>query len=318
MRMKNSTDGLVGVVLLLAILLATLRFNANAQTLQVVTKIVEKTIPCPDGLTQRVRINARKADVQVRGWNRPVVGVRLRLVAKHADRAVAEREVAYHQYTLGTEGPVIELANQFVIPQRAGQLQSGLKAIYEVSVPNRAVLTVTNSFGDINMHDLTGETTVTFEYGKLVMEALQGKVTIKATYGDVEGKRLTSSLICTGEKSGIIFREHGGTSRIKVHYGHLYIFPNAKTLDGLNIEADRTEIALLHQEVEDFAYAMTVEYNRLFIPDPIWTDYLKRSRGLEQFQYHPSNRKPSIQLVNKFGPVHLMLFKGVEAPIGSK
>ncbi len=53
-----------------------------------------------------------------------------------SERDLVEREVAYHQYTVQANGSEIELSNRFVIPQRAGKLQSQLKAIYEVNIQN--------------------------------------------------------------------------------------------------------------------------------------------------------------------------------------
>ncbi|MCY7359474.1 MAG: hypothetical protein LH609_18870, partial [Rudanella sp.] len=175
----------------------------QAQTMQVVTKVVEKDIPCPDGLTQRIRLNARKADVTIKGWNRPVVGIRLRLVAKHPDRAIAEQEVAYSQYIMQLNGTIIDLSNQFVIPQRAGKLQSQLKAIYEVSVPSRAVLTISNSFGDVALRDLAGETSVKVEFGKLSLDDISGKLSISSDYGDIEGRDVNATLFCKAEKANI-------------------------------------------------------------------------------------------------------------------
>ncbi|TAE28281.1 MAG: hypothetical protein EAZ91_14675 [Cytophagales bacterium] len=304
-------------IVLIAGIMAGVRGRVNAQTVQVVTKVVERTIACPDGLTQRISINARKADVQVRGWNRGVVGIRLRLVAKHTDRAVAEREVGYHQYTLQANGTVIELSNGFVIPQRAGKLQSQLKAVYEISIPNRALLTVNNSFGDVNLRDLAGETTVTFEYGKLNMNELTGKLTIKSEYGDVEGQSVNTTLVCRAEKADIILRDLGGTNRIQSRYGKLYIFPDAGTMDALVVTAERTEVALLPKNLDDFSYDLTAIKTQLYQPHAT-TDFWTRKNDSELLNYSPPGKKPRLQITSKYGPLHLMLFTKTDVPLGSK
>lgn len=292
---------------LFTLLVASLRLNAQA--VQVVTKVVEKTIPCPDGLTQRIHLNARKADVQVRGWNRSTVSVRLRLVAKHPDRAVAEREVAYHQYTLQANGSVIDLANSFVIPQRAGKLQSQLKAIYEVSVPNRAVLTLSNSFGDVDLRDLAGETMVTFEYGKMLLERLTGKLTIQSDYGDVEGKNLNATLVCKAEKSTVIFREHGGSSRIQSRYGELLsIFPDANKLEKLTVMAERTDVALLPINVDDFAYRLETIGGSLSLPDPDLIDFRTIKKDRQLLEYQTPGHKSLIEITSKNSPIHLFIY----------
>jgi hypothetical protein len=287
---------------------ASLRLNA--QTVQVVTKVVEKTIPCPDGLTQRIHLNARKADVQVRGWNRPVVGIRLRLVAKHPDRVVAEREVAYHQYTLQVSGSVIDLANSFVIPQRAGKLQSQLKAIYEVRVPNRALLTVSNSFGDVDLRDLAGETEVTFEYGLLSLDTIEGKLTLDTHYGDVVGTELKATFNCTAEKSTVILRKHGGNSTIRGQYSKLFALPNTDSFAGMSVEADHSSVRLMVVNVDDFRYDLKAVDERLMLPKT-YASELTRKHHTEQFQYELSTNKPLIRVTGKDNPISLITSGGV-------
>lgn len=284
----------------------------TAQTVQVVTKVVEKSIPCPDGLTQRIAINARKADVQVRGWNRPVVGVRLRLVAKHADRAVAEREVAYHEYNLQTTGSVIELSNQFVIPQRAGKLQSQLKAIYEVNVPNRAVLTVTDAFGDVSLRELLGETTVWVEYGKLTLGDISGKLSIDSDYGDVEGQSLNATLVCKAEKSDVQFRDLSGSNRIQSRYGKLTVALNP-VMEALRVEATRTEILVVPRRIVDFQYDVVAAQADIRVPTA-YTDQLGKYGGKHTFTLQPPGNKPQISIQNTYSPVTIQ----DERTVGSK
>lgn len=286
------------------------------QALQVVTKVVEKTIPCPAGMTQRIRITARKADVTVKGWDRPLVSVKLRLLAKHTDRAVAEREVAYHQYTLQPNGASIDLSNGFVIPQRAGRLQSQMKAIYEVNVPNRADLIINDSFGDITLRELSGETSVKIEFGKLTLTDIQGKLTVKSDYGDLEGKSLNAQFVCTAEKATIILRDHGGTSRIQSHYGKLSIFPSPSTLEELNVEAEHTQVTLSPPKIDDFSYDLQTIYGQLFLP-PVWSEQFPRRRKEQQhILYQTTLRKPLIKVVNKSSPIYL--FTTADVNVGSK
>jgi hypothetical protein len=283
---------------------AVAQLNTYAQTMQVVTKVVEKEISCPDGLTQRIRLNARKADVTIKGWNRPVVGIRLRLVAKHPDRAVAEREVGYHQYVMQLNGAVIDLSNQFVIPQRAGKLQSQLKAIYEVSVPNRAALTISNSFGDVALRNLAGETSINIEFGKLTLDDISGKLTINSDYGDIEGHDINATLFCTAEKANIDLRDLGGNSRIQSRYGKLLIVPSP-VLDALRVEAARTDIVLVINRIADFQYDLLATQAEIRVP-AAYADQLGRFGGKQTFTLQPPGKKPEISIQNIYSPITIM------------
>lgn len=287
---------------LLWLTLCVLCLNASAQMpLQVVTKVVEKDLPYADG--QRIRVTAQKADVVIKGWNRPTVLVRLRLVAKHPDGAVAEREVAYHQYTLQPNGSDIELANRFVIPQRAGKLQSQLKAIYEVSVPAKAIIQLTNSFGDVRLSDLSGDVSVKFEFGKLSLDDMSGKLTIASEYGDIDGRGINATFVCKAEKADISLRDLGGSSRITSRYGKLSIWPNSVTQDALRVDAARTEILLTLQRVVDFRYDVISTFADIRVPESVAGE-LGRYGSKQTFTYQPlGGRKPEIQIQNSYGNV---------------
>ena len=267
---------------------------------QVVTKVVEKELSYTEG--QRIRVNAQKADVTLKGWNRPMVSVRLRLVAKHPDKTVAEREVAYHQYTLQTNGSDIELANRFVIPQRAGKLQSQLKAIYEVSVPTKALIQLTSSFGDVRLSNLSGDVTVKFEFGKLSLDEINGKLMVTSEYGDIDGRGVDATFVCKAEKADISLRELGGSNRIMSRYGKLSIWPNSLTLDALRVDAARTEVTFAPQRVTDFRYDVITSFADVRVPGA-YSDQLGRYGGKQKFTLQPPGRKVEVVIQDTYSPV---------------
>ena len=278
-----------------------LNLTALAQApVQVVTKVVEKELPYADG--QRLRVIAQKADVTLKGWNRPTVSVRLRLVAKHPDRAVAEREVAYHQYTLQPNGSDIELSNRFIIPQRAVKLQSQLKAIYEVSVPAKALIQLNNSFGDMRLSNLSGDVTVKFEFGKLSLDDINGKLTVTSEYGDIDGRGVNATFVCKAEKADINLRELGGRVNLQSRYGKLSIWPNSLTLDALRVGAARTEVTFAPQRVTDFRYDVVTSFADVRVPGT-YADQLGRYGGKQTFTLQPPGRKVEIIIQNTYSAV---------------
>ncbi|RIV21495.1 hypothetical protein DYU11_19020 [Fibrisoma montanum] len=272
-----------------------------AQTsVQVVTKVIEKDLPYTNG--QRLHLNAQKADVTIKGWNRPTVSVTLRLVAKHPDRSVAEREVAYHQYTLQTNGNELDLSNRFVIPQRAGKLQSQLKAIYEVSVPSKAILSLNNSFGDVTLRELSGDVSLKFEFGRLTLDDVAGKLNITSEYGDVDGRGVNATLVCKAQKADISLLDLGGTSHIESRYGKLTIVPNAATLNALRVEAARTDIVFSPQRVADFRYDVMAAQSTIRVPEA-YSSQVGSYGGRQTFTLQPAGRKTEIIIHNTYSPV---------------
>jgi hypothetical protein len=286
---------------LLILLLAGSFLPGRSQVpVQVVTKVVEKEFSYADG-TQRVYLNAQKADLLIRGWNRPTVAVKLRLMAKHPDRVVAEREVAYHQYELQTIGNQIELTNRFVIPQRAGKLQSQLKVLYEVSVPYKVLLTIRNSFGDIRLNDLAGDVSVTFEYGRLQLDDIGGKLAVTSAYGDIDGRSISATLTGKAEKADVTLRELGGKVSWQSRYGKLTVIP-ASSLAQLRIEAVRTDILVTTKRLSDFRFDVIASFSRIHVPETV-TEQLSRYGGKQVFTFQPAGQHPEISIQNSYGDV---------------
>lgn len=286
--------------ILISILLWLPILGRSQTPVQVVTKVVEKELSYTDG--QRIRLNAQKADVTLKGSNRSTIGVTLRLVAKHTDRAVAERELAYHQYTLQASGAEVELSNRFVIPQRAGKLQSQLKAVYEVSVPNKALINLSNSFGDVNLSDLTGDVTIKFEFGKLTLDDISGKLSITSDYGDIEGRNLSATLLCKAEKADITLRELSGKVNLQSRYGKLTLLP-IPSLGSLKVEAARTEIVVATKRLSDFSFDVITSFADIRVPESV-ANLLGKYSGKQTFSYEPpGGRKPEISIQNSYSTV---------------
>ena len=291
-----------------ALLLFLLPLISFSQTpVQVVTQVVEKELPYADG--QRIRLNAQKADIVLKGWNRSTVSVKLRLVAKHPDRAVAEREVNYHQYVLQTQNGQIDLSNRFVIPAKAGKLQSQLKVLYEISLPAKALLTLSNSFGDIRLSDLAGDVNLTFEFGKLTLEDIGGKLTIASNYGDVDGRNIAATLTIKAEKADIILRELSGTANLQCRYGKLTVLP-APSLNALKIEAARTEILVATGRLTDFRFDVVSTFGNISLPDEV-ANQLSKYGSKQVFNYQLPGRKPEIRIQNSYSSVTIQDSKTV-------
>jgi hypothetical protein len=290
----------------LGLYLTTITGQAQS-ALQVVTKVVAKELPYSAG--QRVRLTAEKADISIHGWNRPVVSVRLRLTAKHPDRAVAEREVGYQQYTLQANGNEIELANSYAVPRGAGKVQSQLKAIYDISVPAGASLLLKNSFGDIQLTDLTGDTNLSFEFGKLSLEDVGGKTTVRSSYGDIDGRGVDGALLLTTEKADITLRDLAGRAVIKSRYGKLAVVP-LPSLSSLAVEAARTEILLAPRRIGDFQYDVITTFADIRVPEAQQSE-LGKLGSKQTFTYQPTGRKPLIQIQSSYGNVTVQADKPI-------
>jgi hypothetical protein len=215
---------------------------------------------------------------------------------------VAEREVTYHEYALEARGNALDLSNRVVIPSGSGKAQSQLKAIYEVNVPEKAVLTIGNSFGDIGLRGLSGEVTLKFEFGKLTLDDMAGKLTINSSYGDIEGRSIDAVLTLKAEKADVALRDLGGTCRLTSHYGKLLIQPNPHTMKAFSLEAARAETTIQTRSLTDFRYDVITTYADIRVPESV-ADELGKFGSKQTFTYEPPGRKVDLVIRSSYAAV---------------
>lgn len=282
----------------LLFLLTFVTMSTLAQTrLQVVTKTVEKELAYSVG--QHVNLTAQKADITIKGWNKSTVLVRLKLIAKHPEREVAEQELAYLNYDIQTRSNVIDLSNRFTIPQRAGGIKGNLKAVYEIWLPTRCPVLLQNTFGDVSLSDLAGDTSLKVEFGKLTIVNLSGKTTVISDYGDIDATELGGFFSIKAEKAEITLRELSGSGTIQSRYGKLSIQPDAR-LTTLTVQAARTEVFLYPRRMDDFQYEIETSYSTIQVPD-LYSGHLSTSK--RRFRYSASVNKATISVTNLYSPV---------------
>lgn len=276
--------------------------DAPAQTrLQVVTKTIERDWSGIDNVV----VQGKKADVSVRGWNKPTVSLRLRLVARHADRAVAEHELGYLAYDARTDRSTLVLSNRFVIPQRTGSVRSQLSAVFEVWMPHEAILQIDDSFGEVSLADLRGQVTVTHEYGKLLLHDLRGKLKLSVAYGDVDGLDLGGQWTLQTEKANVFLRDLSGTGQIQSRYGRLTLEPQP-TLGSLTVRAARTDVAVSVRRLEDFAFDLETSFEPVRVPDR-YGEYLGQYMNRRTFDFQTASRRPLIRIENSYSSIQIRL-----------
>ena len=250
------------VLAVLAVLL-TLPAARAQQRVQVVTRTVEQAWDCPPGIL--VRIRAEKATVQVRGWDRPIVQVTLRLSARHAELEVAVQDLPVAQYRLWQNGNALDLVNLFVLPVGAPAVRSDLRAEYTVLMPAGNPLQVVNAYGQTTLTDLSGTQKLEQNFGQITLHNLRGTLTANARYADLTATNVQADFTCEANNSAVRLLGLGGSCFVRNYYGSVRVQP-AAGLRKLTVEADRTEVVISAAEPELFAYQLNVLQGELTVP----------------------------------------------------
>ena len=252
------------VVGLIALLLATGTLAAQ-EKIQVVTKTINRSFTLKPG--ESLAVEAEKADVRVRGWDREEVKLVLRLVAKHPERSVAEKDLPALRYEIDTEGKRKTIRNFFRISDGFGEINSNLLAQYELWVPQRCRLQLQNRYGNVRVTKLTANISLKVEFGEIYLREVRGTVALDVAYGDVVAQRVNASLTGIAKKSDLTLEEMSGTVSLESSYGEISV-TTANQLERLLIEASRTEVSFAATDPLRYHYQLSTSYDRINITLP--------------------------------------------------
>jgi hypothetical protein len=284
---------------LLLTLLALLPARAQVKV-QVVTRTVEQTLPAtPNTL---VRIRAEKATLRVQGWDKPTVRVVLRLVARHPEREVAEKELPAARYQIEKTGTVIDLVNYFAVAAGAPAMRSDLRAEYTVQMPADNALEIVNAYGHTLLSNLTGRQKLQQDFGQITLQDLRGSLLIISRFADVTGSNLNMGLSCDADKSAVQLTGVGGNYAIRNRYGSVTLEPTAE-LRSATVDAERTEVKVTVPQLGLFNYTLSTSHNTLSVPGTL-TGAVRSSGGSQTLRTNTA-RLPLIRVVTSYAPVTL-------------
>jgi hypothetical protein len=294
-------SGWGGLGALLALAAPALAQAPATRKVQVVTRAVEQTLPCPPGTV--VRIRADRATVRVQGWDQPTVRVTLRLSARHPERAVAEKDLAAAQYQISQPAGAIDLLNYVTLAAGAPAPSSDLRAEYTVLMPAANALQVANTYGLTQLSGLAGRQKLTQDFGQVELRQLRGTFDATVRYADLTGSDLQLAFTCQAEKSALVLKGISGGYAMRNRYGSIRLEPTAE-LTGLLIDAERTEISVLPPPQAQFNYQFTSAHGTLNLPGA------EGSLGRTSWQSRDAPRRPLIRIITTYAPITLQTTAG--------
>lgn len=290
-----------GESLLLGLLYLGLLSAVQAQRkVQVLTRTIEQTLPCPTGTL--VRIRAEKATLKVQGWDKPSVQVVLRLSARHPERAIAERELPAARYQIAKKGSTIDLVNYFAVPVGAPPVRSDLRAEYTVMMPAGNSLELVNAYGRTELTNLIGRQTVVQDFGEITLQDLRGSMEATVRYTELIGTNLNCAFVCRADKSAVQLTGAGGTYAISNAYGSIIFEPNDE-LKSAFVDASRTEVTIGVPQLSLYNYNLGTSQGKLVVPASYTS---KRTlTGRNTLQVTNDAKLPLIRVNTSYAPITL-------------
>ena len=272
------------------------------EKLQVAEKSISKTLPF--SAQDELKINGDKADVNLSGWDKDYIQVKIMLSSRHQDKSVAEKELGYMKYSLTREGKQIEVINTFIIPDGVTKLQSRINVLFEIKVPAHAKILLLNKYCTVRLSDLNAEATMLMEFGHLEMSRVSGKFMIRNKFGDIQGTDISGSLNCETDKSFINLQDIKGSCMINSVLGSIDLGIH-ESMKSLVVKAAHTPVSINLKEISLFNYDFRTTYSSIFVPEAYRKNIGVAVLNANTFNLIQNNSKKTIKINTTYSPITL-------------
>lgn len=242
--------------------------DAQDIALQVITKSIEKDIPFEEG--QYLKIEGEKSEVDIISWEKDYIEVKVQLIAKHPDLAIAKEDIQHLYFETLIQKNEILLRD--TIADTGTEIRSGLKAVYAVSVPKNCKIKLSNYFGEANITDLSHGLEVSSEFCNVQLENIAGHIKVDTYFGDLIGVMINGEMNLTAKRSNITLSEISGKFDIKAYKGIVKVFANQSFLD-LNIDAEKTDVFFYDSSLTAYNFNLRSREGAIDLPDNLMVDY---------------------------------------------
>ncbi len=270
------------VVILFSILAGVPAFSQT--TVQVVTKSVEKKFDYKTG--DEINIEGEKAEVSIESWKKQQIFIKIELVAKHPEKAVAEKDLGKLTYEAKREKNKIYLRNFVSVPEGQIKPQSKLSVKYTILLPETCPVYLKNHFGSASISNLTNSLRVNSKFSKIDLVDIQGLIEVTTRFGDLIGERLDGRMSVNARRSDVMLHDIRGSYDIQAYYGVVKIFSEDEMLD-LTVDAEKADVFLYAPNPGMYGYKLTSKQGKINLPKSFDVKEVQNTQVLKQVEVRP-------------------------------
>lgn len=282
------------------VFLFTLSLGQAQTKLQVVKKNITRTWPYKEGF--EVNIEGEKAEIVVETWARNEVKVDIILLAKHPDRAIAEKDLEAMHYVTEQHGKNMYFRNYIQVEPGQQKPQASLHAIYTVTLPAECPVYLKNNFGDATVNNLTKFLKLNTEFTNVGLNNLSGETFVQTKFGDIEATGLNGKVFIDAKRSDVILRDITGVFDINTQYGTLKLFTDRSEL-ALNINAVRSDVYFFDPNPTENGYALEAKYGNITAPSDLKFNYIENTDVMKHVTFQPDGQTATMSVKISFGDV---------------
>lgn len=290
----------------LSICLWTILQMATAQnnTMQVVTKRIEKEFSYRDGY--EVNVDGQRAEVRIETWGKPSIKIQIDLVAKNTNKEQAEKDLEKMSYNVQKEKNKIYLGNYLNVPEGAPELQSQLKAVYVIMLPEACPIYIKNNYGFTDVKNLMSNLRLNSRFSRIDLDNVKGNIDINTTFGDLIANKLDGNIKVASRRSDLTMKQMKGKYNIEAQYGILNFFATDQLLD-FNLNADKATVFFHNANSNALAYNLSVKNGKVDYPNELKFKLLDmKDTGIKKVTFRPNKEySPVISISITFGDLYI-------------
>jgi len=186
-------------------------------------------------------IQGEKATIRITGKPQNTIELKMSLVAKHRNQAIALYDLKFIRFEYQKDGKQLILKNFYESTNR--KIESNLSVVYELIVPQDMAIQLYNLYGSTTLLNLGGIKLVDISFGRLDMQTINGNTILQLKYSNLTAQKISGQLTGTLSKSDALITNCGATTELNMSYGML----NALLISEcelVSINGNRTEVLL--------------------------------------------------------------------------
>lgn len=275
--------------------------EASAQkTVQVFTKTIDETLNYQSG--ERLKILAEKANIELRGWDREYIAVKVKLISKHAKREIAEKELEYLKFEIDKRDDTHSLKNYFMAENNFRKVKGRLLIHYEISVPRNCPVVVNNLYGKIHAEGLGNSFEARTKFVELNIKNCEGDINIGSLFGRATIDEGSGWLTCDLQKANMDISGFHGEVEIESNYGEIHI--ESDKLLSLTANGSRTSINILTSNLQLYNYNLNTSFSEIKLPNIVVSDSQLEKNSFKKIF---NQKNPLMTIHTTYSPIEIRL-----------
>ena len=289
-------------LLIPAILLcATDSYVHSQKMLQVLTKTIDKKIKYEPG--DGLLIEAEKASIEIEGWDKNYIGLKIELISKHPKKETAEKELAFLKYDIEKTGSDHIVKNYFQTDKQYTNVKGNLITRYIIKVPKNCDISVTNLYGSLAIANLQSDLTAHLRFVDFDLKKSTSDANLESYFGKIRIDGFTGTLKAKLEKTDINLITFVGDLELTSQYGSIDILGG--TFKRFVINGDRTEINFDIEQLERYNYDLKTLHASIHVPNIIGE--VNNTDDLQGFNKIFKGDNPMVKIHTRYSPITVKL-----------